>query len=280
MNNRRLAIAITIIFIISACNLPGVTGNTPDSAATAGALETSIAQMVALTMGASVSNIPEITQTPSDTPQPTASNTPSVPMVSVSVETNCRSGPGPAYNILGILPVGSSAEVVGRNSTGDTWVIKLPSNPAITCWLWGQYATVIGNTQALPVVPNPPTPTPAAAFTVSYDGMITCMGEYAFRFRITNPGSITWESVQVIATDTVTSTSKTHTSDSFVERSGCPKDNELLNLEPGEPGVVTTAIPGQFVYDPSGHAMSAEIKLCSQNGFAGTCLTKSVSFTP
>jgi hypothetical protein len=80
----------------------------------------------------------------------------------VSVETNCRSGPGTAYGALGALLVGQSAEVVGRSASSDSWIIKLPSNPAITCWLWGQYATVTGNTGNLPIITPPPTPTPTA----------------------------------------------------------------------------------------------------------------------
>jgi len=58
--------------------------------------------------------------TPGSTP------TPGAPHVSVSVETNCRSGPGSAYAILGILKVGETAEVVGRSVFNDNWIIKLP----------------------------------------------------------------------------------------------------------------------------------------------------------
>jgi uncharacterized protein YraI len=81
------------------------------------------------------------------------------PTVTVSIATNCRTGPGQAYPAIFGLPVGQPAEVVGKNTSTNYWIIKIP-NGAGTCWLWGQYATVTGDTSALPTVAIPPTPTP------------------------------------------------------------------------------------------------------------------------
>ncbi len=81
------------------------------------------------------------------------------PTVTVSIATNCRTGPGQAYPSIFGLPVGQIAEVVGKNTSTNYWIIKIP-NGAGTCWLWGQYATVTGDTSALPTVAIPPTPTP------------------------------------------------------------------------------------------------------------------------
>ncbi len=81
------------------------------------------------------------------------------PTVTVSIATNCRTGPGQAYASIFGLPVGQIAEVVGKNTSTNYWIIKIP-NGAGTCWLWGQYATVTGDTSTLPTVAIPPTPTP------------------------------------------------------------------------------------------------------------------------
>jgi len=116
--------------------------------------ETRIAFAVEQTVAAMPSSTPQFTPTLTVTP------TPGIVRVTVSMETNCRTGPGPAYETLGILRVGQTAEVVGRNFINDTWIIKLPSNPAITCWVWGGYSTVSGNWEALPIIKTPPTPTP------------------------------------------------------------------------------------------------------------------------
>ncbi len=103
---------------------------------------------------------PEFTPTPSMTPTITSTATPSVPMVKVSQNTNCRTGDSTAYDLIGALLVGETAEVVGRSAAGDYWIIQNPDR-AGTCWLWGNYATVSGDTSGLPVMTPPPTPTPS-----------------------------------------------------------------------------------------------------------------------
>jgi hypothetical protein len=93
-------------------------------------------------------------------PTSTLTSTPSIPMVSVSENTNCRTGPGQDYDIIGALLIGQKAEVVGKYTPANYWIIKNPTGND-TCWLWGQYATVEGDTSGLPEMTPPPTPTPA-----------------------------------------------------------------------------------------------------------------------
>ena len=307
--NKSIVIIASICLItILACNLSGpsvVSGTNPDTAAATAALQTQVALLVASTSAAQTAlaqalaetqtavvqslaetqtaiatNTPEFTFTPSLTITPTFTLTPTTPMVSVSVNTNCRNGPGDPYDLVGSLQVGQNAEVVGQVSGGGYWIVRLPGNPAAPCWLWSKYATVTGNWQVLPVVTPPPTPTPAANFDVSYVGMVTCGGEYGFTFKISNPGSNTWESIKIVVKDTVTATVETHTRDAFKRYTGCTASGEDLNLEPGETGYATSVDPGQFTYNPAGHAMKATITVCSKDALAGTCLSKVVSYTP
>ena len=109
------------------------------------------------------------TPTPSETP----TATPCVPMVSVSVDTKCRTGPGSAYGYLGALLVGERAEVVGQSSVPNYWVIDNPDNPGQSCWLWGQYAQVICDTGALPILTPPPTPTATSVPLPDWSGTWT-----------------------------------------------------------------------------------------------------------
>ncbi len=104
-----------------------------------------------------------ITATPSLAVSPThdITATPNKPMVSVSVDTNCRTGPGQAYDIVGALLVGETTEVTGKNTSSGYWIVKNPDKPTSTCWLWGEYATVAGNQSSLAEISIPPTPTPA-----------------------------------------------------------------------------------------------------------------------
>jgi hypothetical protein len=141
----------------------------------------SVETIVAMTVAAEKTNeatldTPEVL--PTDTPvasptevqpdPPTATlsftATPSVPMVSVSVNTNCRTGPGTLYDRISALLIGQEAEVVARSADSAYWVIRNPGGSG-TCWLWGFYATVEGPTGNLPVWAPPATPTPEATLT-------------------------------------------------------------------------------------------------------------------
>lgn len=142
-----------LIIALTACNLP----NGQNTQVTELAL-TITAQALLLETGTPTliqdTPTPEFTSTPEFTP------TPSVPTITVSQNTNCRTGPGTQYDLIGALLIGQSAEVVGKNSASNTWIIKTPGGSGI-CWLWGQYATVSGNTANLPEYPVPATPTPS-----------------------------------------------------------------------------------------------------------------------
>ncbi|MBN1231017.1 MAG: hypothetical protein JXA19_04025 [Anaerolineales bacterium] len=113
-------------------------------------------------------NTATITLTPTITNTPT----PEKPMVTVSENTNCRSGDGQAFDLLGTLLKGETAEIVGKSSFGGYWIIKLPNNPSRTCWLWDRYATTSGDVSSVPVMTPPPTPTPTftPTPTPSYTG--------------------------------------------------------------------------------------------------------------
>ena len=291
-------IILACLVFVSACSLPGgqpAAAGTPPVANLP--IETQVALMVEATLTAqanldnamTATRAAQATDTPAFTPTPTLSPTqtftltPSVPMVTVSVNTNCRTGPTTAYAILGVLKVGEQAQVVGRSTLSDTMIIRLPSNLNVTCWLWAGDATVTGDTSGLPVVPIPATPTPkfsptpSISFDVVYDSTDFCAGLYRVKFKITNNGDITWESNQVSVTDQTTSVTKVSTYDNFPFYTSTCDTGADLNLEKGEVGYISS---DGFAVNPAGHAMAALIQICSQNGMVGTCLQKSITFTP
>jgi hypothetical protein len=108
-----------------------------------------------------------ITSTATSTSIPTLTFTPtlSIPMVTVSVGTNCRVGPGRVYDRVDGLLVGEQAEIVRLAPASVNYVvIKRPHEPG-ECWLWLEYATITGDTSRLPIAVIPPTPTPTLTFT-------------------------------------------------------------------------------------------------------------------
>ncbi len=299
-SSRIICVFALIAFVQAACYLPPVGGlptvapsQPPLPADGTAMMQTAIAQLAAtLTQAAGDApgpiqppQVPEATMTstslPTLTPTVTLTPTPEGAFISVSTETKCRLGPGKAYDQVGGLVVGKTVEVFGRDPSGQFYYIRNPNNPATFCWVWASYATPVGNFAAVPVFTPPPTPTPAAGFTVTYLQTVSCAGMYAFRFQLTNNGGVTWQSYKVDVTDSNTAQTKTYTSDSFTDYTGCgPFANDLQDLEPGEPGVAGNWATGLFNYNPAGHNMTATFTLFAQNGLSGQSTTRTITFTP
>ncbi len=198
MNRKQIfAIAIALILFLMACDfsslMPASVPTTDPQTQIAQALagtqlaQTQAALNVQLTVMAMATNTPQPTFTPQFT------YTSSIVTVSVSINTNCRTGPGNAYPIIGALAVGQTAEVVGRSASSDNWIIKLPGSPSVTCWLWGQYATVVGNTAGLPIYTPPPTPTSTQQTTITITIYNNC-GVIIFYAYISGSDDPSWGS--------------------------------------------------------------------------------------
>ncbi len=173
-------VAIALVVGGLACNLS--TSSPTDEPA--GQAETAIAGTVAARIAGSA--VPEATEVgavataeppaPESSPtippaQATATlaepSTPDIPMVSVSVNTNCRTGPGRSYDYRGALLVGETEEIVALSTVPNYWFITNPDQPGDFCYLWGRYAIVVGDTQALPEFTPLPSPTPTNTPTPS-----------------------------------------------------------------------------------------------------------------
>lgn len=197
MKKRNLFLSTIVIIALSACNLPAGNGDGGD--------ETDGIDDLALTVTAQYlllnqeTNTPEFTATPEFTSTPELTATPSVPQVTVSVNTNCRTGPGLVYDLLGGLNIGQIAEVVGKSSSTGYWIVKLPGSSTI-CWLFPQHATVSGNTANLPEYPVPPTPTPTNTPTPTIPTPVSNLtankvcspNAFPFFGTFTLGGTITW----------------------------------------------------------------------------------------
>jgi hypothetical protein len=205
--NRKLFLRLPVLLMISlvfqACSFPG---QSSDEGLDAEFLaQTYVAQTAAASAddenaADSQSNMddsvettvpsPTLTETPSPTATLTATMTLtptlSIPLVDVSVDTNCRTGPGEVYDYIGALLIGEQAEVVGQSADGQYWIIQNPDNSG-ECWLWGNYASVEGPVGGLPRYTPPPTPTPTFDWTGNWTSFT---GEVGGPFD-SNPLSIT-----------------------------------------------------------------------------------------
>ncbi|MBN1303798.1 MAG: hypothetical protein JXA13_05130 [Anaerolineales bacterium] len=256
------------------CNLPtsvqGLPTGTPNIVGTTVAGTLTAAAPLPTATG--LPSVPTATLVPARQP----SATPSVPQVWVSVDTNCRVGPGKIYDRVGGLMVGETAEVVARNSSNTYWYIRNPDAPGSFCWLWGNYAAVSGDVNILPVYTALPTSTPPAGFVLSYHDLDSCSGWFVV-FNVENTGDLKFKSYSTAVYDKDTNTTVASSSDSFDKWTGCivAKANSALTA-----GEIATANSGLFSYDPSGHKLSGTITLCTEEAQSGLCLSRTIDFTP
>ena len=219
--------------------------------------------------------LPTLTPTVTLTPSPVFTSTPLVPLISVSVATNCRIGPGRQYDRVGALLVGEVAEVYGRDPTGAYWYIRNPDSGPEFCWMWGEYATLVGNVGVLPIFTPPPTPTPAPNFDVTYLGRDTCTSTWWVEFELENTGGIQFKSISVTVRDTDTNVAISLYADGFTDRDGCSTSVTRDNLNPGDARIVSSP---SFAYDPVGHDIRATVTACSELGQTGICISKVINF--
>jgi hypothetical protein len=174
----KIALTILLLFTLTACNLPGPADDAD--------LAERAATIVALTLTAQP-NQGIATQSTRSTPSQKSSRTPtvtitptySVPMLKVDESTNCRSGPGQAFEILFTFLPGASVEIVGHHPQDDYWIVKIPDSQE-TCWIWGEYSTPFGShwTVTTMTPPAPPTQSPPAApGNLRYNYFCTLAGE-------------------------------------------------------------------------------------------------------
>jgi hypothetical protein len=178
--------------------------------------------------------------------------------------------------------------VYGRDPTNRYWYIRNPDARTEFCWLWGEYATVVGPYQNLPVFTPPPTPTFTATstptvtptsgpnFTLQYEGMDLCSGWW-LEVRVKNTGSLPFRSLRFKIKDTVTGTEFVDHADDFKNLDGCLKVTTKDRLLPGEEFIISSPI---FGYDPSGNKMRVMLTLCTQASQNGHCLTQKIFFNP
>jgi len=251
------------------------------------------------------------TRFPSATPFPTYTLVVGAGNIFVTVNTNCRTGPGKDYPVVSAVEVGQAVQVVGRSANSQYWIIRDPDDPRKFCWLWGKYVTLTGIIAGLPIVTPPPKPTPkptqvptkrpvtpvptatAASstpatpaiptmdFTIEYGGLDSCAGtlgrEWWTEVLLTNNSGLTAQSISLTLLDGDSGLMVPFTSEDFANRTGCLDPFTVDSLPPRSSFVLS--LPGSD-YDPTGHAMSVAITLCSEPAQGGTCGGEELRFTP
>ncbi len=155
MKKRSIFSALMVLVLATlACNVPAASTVTPTPTAT----------VQTPTSTATSTPTASLTPTVTETPLIPVSGGQDFPQVSVSVSTNCRTGPSVNYAFVTVFNPGQTARIIGKYPSNNYWVINTPAGGV--CWLWGQYATVTGDTTNIPLFAAPLLPT--ARFTSTF----------------------------------------------------------------------------------------------------------------
>jgi len=93
-------------------------------------------------------------------PTPTQQST--VCTARTNTDLNVRSGPSVQYPILGVLNLGSSANVSGRDEGAFWWQVQFSGGPGGFGWISAAYVTLSGDCSNVPFASYGPPPTQAA----------------------------------------------------------------------------------------------------------------------
>ena len=270
-----------MLLLLAACAQPGEP--VEESSSVEGPdLARTVAVQVQMTVSAIAAKAtePVPTPVPSPTPSPTATHTstPEPVFVSVSAPTNCRIGPGNRYERTGTLLIDTTAQVIAKSSTPNFWYIVNPDRLDEYCWLWGEYASVVGDEQVLPVFTPPPSPTPSPAFNMSLESFHSCGSTDYVVLKIHNPTQITYMTAQRTLVDT--KTGETLYGPALDRHPFAPRPRDC------PPGHNNEVYPDRvaYIYVPlkaweSGHRMRATIMVCTEDYLGGDCWVQALDFT-
>jgi len=291
---KKLTYALLFILITGITLFNSGCGNQTDEAAFLAALDTAVAATdiaqadeMQQTADAKAAYTPTETTAPTSTetpvPEPSSTSTPNSgvfepPIVQVSLDTNCRSGPGKVYPYLGGFFVGQESTIHGIDPSGAWYYIINPDIEDSYCWIWGFYAETTGDTAPLPIFTPGPTPNTVPEFSAEFRELETCNGVWRVEFTIVNTGPVTLESISVHVLDTITD-EQTGISEmnSFLAAGGCDLVADEDLLFPGESGFT---ISFDLSADPTNHYSFATIRACTQENLGGNCLVSEFPFTP
>ena len=268
------AVAQTFAALTPTSSGPGipVTGNDPPNPTITMAVPVTVTSVVLITN----QTITPVTPSPTLNVTSTLPVTPGVLQVRVNAPTNCRSGPSLAYDKVWALEVNNTAEVIGRNERGNYWLIRIPGRSGDTCWIWGRYATLIGDTNVVLPIFTPP-PVNKIGFDASYNGLDSCADTgWWVGIKLQNTGRLSFKSITITVRDTDTGVTLTQYTNGFGYKSDCVGFQARDELPPETTFVVSSPA---FTYGLSGHRLRATINLCSEVAQGGTCISQEIFFT-
>ncbi len=196
---------------------------------------------------------------------------------------NCRIGPNAGFRREAEIASGGIADVLVRSADGEWWQVSVPDQADATCWVfWASDLTFLGDVFSLPLIAGPSLPTNTVAptrppgFSLRYDIKNNCDGVSYLMIRINNTGPESYESARVRLIDVA----------SGAQISGSDGNNEFLSTSSSCPKGNSTLGPGQSAYlaisigsSSPGDLLRVSVRLCTEKGFGGNCISGNTQFT-
>jgi uncharacterized protein YraI len=100
------------------------------------------------------------TLTPTFTPETPTATVLAIPSLTARTDLNVRAGPGTNYDLVGLLPPGVTAEIIGRDESRQWWQIRFDPAPGGIGWVSADPAfSTTSNVANVPVAQIPATST-------------------------------------------------------------------------------------------------------------------------
>ncbi len=213
------------------------------------------------------------TPSPTASPLPTLTSTPP-PLANITGNTNCRTGPGSVYDLLHTYLAGNQVQLLGKSQDGFFWYTSDQNGIAPDCWLWGQYATPVGETALLPVFTPPPTPTPSPDFEITYVYADVAAGSWYLFVEIENTGSVAWESALLYLYEPTVPQDAGRFSNTFLVNSNSTTPTKD-SIPAGDTGYFHGArLSNPGMYGKIGDVVDFYFVACTEEYLGGTCITK------
>lgn len=306
-NRFRIFCAVSAVFLaISACALPRAVPVTPtpgeSSVLVLAATQTALAAQQASpspqppelptntnTPVPSETALPTatatVTATVTETPLPvgvlpseTPTMTPEAILAEVMKETNCRIGPGGAYDLVTTFQIGAKVEVAARDLGGGYIVVKNPEKPEEQCYILANNVKLTGDTSLLPQYTPLPSPTSSPSFKATFKKFDTCKGEPFAVFVVENTGSVPFRSGYIKVTDLRVNKSVEQAVNAFDQYTGCIIAKNIAPLGAGMSGFIQS--PVFKLWNPHGNKLRATIMACSEKNLKGTCVSQNLEIKP
>lgn len=226
----------------------------------------------------------QVARNSSPTPSPTttatatatATETPAPVTLNLSANTNCRSGPAGAYEKQGAVLAGDTVLAYAKSTVENYWYIANPDGPGEFCWMWGEYAAVVGEAAALPVLTPLPSPIPIPPVTMAFHELFDCGSTFAV-FKVHNTGNYTFMTADRYIEDL----------DNGDVLYGPEYDRHPFAPYPRAcpPGHENEIYPDHVAYIyvplkkvPSGHTARASLLVCTEDFIRGDCFANWIDF--